>query len=146
MPHKATPPPMNKATPPPMNIFTVSLSQILDHVEERRKFNSLSVFNFLKAISANPFPRPVSHCCVRSCDADNVQIDEFIYDIWGKMNNYYCCMSTGPECVSQSVWSKLLLLLLLFHNLFVVCCFFCLFVCWFVGLYEIRNFIIDCTR
>ncbi len=35
-------------------------TQILDEVEERRAVSSSAVFTFLKAIQANPFPRPVS--------------------------------------------------------------------------------------
>ena len=33
--------------------------QILDHVEERRQVSTTAVFTFLKAIVANPFPKPV---------------------------------------------------------------------------------------
>lgn len=36
------------------------LSQILDHVEERRQISTTAVFTFLKAIVANHFPKPVS--------------------------------------------------------------------------------------
>lgn len=53
----------------PLGCFSL-YEKILDHVENRRAVSSSAVFTFLKAIVANPFPRPGRSVEVRAFAAD----------------------------------------------------------------------------
>jgi len=62
----------------PLGCFSL-YAKILDHMEERRAVSSSAVFTFLKAISANPFPRPGRSVEIRTFSAKGTGMETVVF-------------------------------------------------------------------